>query len=279
MGGRRNKKRQATSSPIRFCSSSSSENMEELFENMSKKLDAMQTQLSKLSKLDTLEDSVNQLLKENSALKEEVAGISAELKKKDEAIQQLTDQLNRCDQDARSKSLRIVGLPVNLNSTPEAIVDAVYDNIIQPVLLAAASKGEIRENAIPDKQFIIDNAFVIPTKKGASPPVIVKLASQFTRNIIFRYKKDVLPKSLHPETHRERCKYAIFEDLSPGNHALLRSFLDDKRVKSAWSYNGQIKFKLLNSETIYRAKSLTDTVDTIVKPGAAAAAFEAALAT
>jgi len=50
-------------------------------------------------------------------------------------------------------------------------------------------------------------------------------------------------------------------------------------VKSAWSYNGQIKFKLLNSETIYRAKSLTDTVDTIVKPGAAAAAFEAALAT
>jgi hypothetical protein len=144
--------------------------MEELFENMSKKLEAMQTQLSNLSKLDTLEDSVNQLLKENTALKEEVAGISAELKKKDEAIQQLTDQLNRCDQDARSKSIRIVGLPVNLNSTPEAIVDAVYDNIIQPVLHAAASKGEIRENAIPDKQFIIDNAFVIPTKKGASPP-------------------------------------------------------------------------------------------------------------
>jgi hypothetical protein len=50
-------------------------------------------------------------------------------------------------------------------------------------------------------------------------------------------------------------------------------------VKSAWSYNGQIKFKLLNNETIYRAKSLTDTVDTIVKPSAAAAAFEAALAT
>jgi chromosome segregation ATPase len=149
MGGRRNKKRQATSSPIRFCSSSSSDNnMEELFENMSKKLDAMHTQLSKLSKLDTLEDSVNQLLKENTALKEEVAGISAELKKKDEAIQQLTDQLNRCDQDARSKSLRIVGLPVNLNSTPEAIVD--NDNIIQPVLHAAASKVEIRENAIPD---------------------------------------------------------------------------------------------------------------------------------
>jgi hypothetical protein len=53
--------------------------------------------------------------------------------------------------------------------------------------------------------------------------------------------------------------------------------MDDKRVKSAWSYNGQIKFKLLNNETIYRAKSINDTVDTIVKPGAAAAAFEAAM--
>jgi len=34
---------------------------------------------------------------------------------------------------------------------------------------------------------------------------------------------------------------------------------------------------MLNSETVYRAKSLTDTVDSIVKPGVAAAAFEAAM--
>jgi hypothetical protein len=251
--------------------------MEELFENMSKKLDAMQAQLGKLSKLDTLEDSVNQLLKENSALKQEVSTISAELKKKDEAIQILTDQLNRCDQDSRCKSLRIIGLPVTANSTPDAVVNVVYQHIIQPVLQAAVSKGEIQDTAIPDKHFLIDNAFVIPTKKGSSPPVIVKLASQFTRNLIFRLKKDALPKSLHPETHKERCQYAIFEDLSPGNHALLRSFNDDKRVKSALSYNGQIKFKLLNSETIYRAKSTNDTVDSIVKPSAAAAAFEAAM--
>jgi hypothetical protein len=251
--------------------------MEELFENMSKKLDAMQAQLGKLSKLDTLEESVNLLLKENTSLKQEVSNISSELKKKDEAIQLLTDQLNRCDQDSRCKSLRIVGLPVTANSTPDAVMNTVYQHIIQPVLHVAVSKGEIRENGIPDMHFLIDNAFVIPSKKGASPPVIVKLASQFTRNLVFRYKKDALPKSLHPESHKERCQFAIFEDLSPGNHALLRSFMDDKRVKSAWSYNGQIKFKLLNNETIYRAKSINDTVDTIVKPGAAAAAFEAAM--
>jgi hypothetical protein len=277
MGGHREKKRQATSSPIAFSSDNSESNIEELFVNMNNKLDAMQSQLTKLSKLDTLEVSVNQLLRENSALKEEVASITAEMKKKDDAIKLLTDQLNRCDQDTRTKSLRIVGLPVNANSAPDAVVDAVFQHILQPVLHAAVSKGEISESAIPAKPFLIDNAFVIPTKKGSSPPVIVKLASQFTRNLVFRYKKDALPKAMNPETHKERCQFAIFEDLSPGNHALLRAFIEDKRVKSAWSYNGQIKFKLQNSDVVYRAKSLSDTVDSIVKPGAAAAAFEAAM--
>jgi septal ring factor EnvC (AmiA/AmiB activator) len=98
--------------------------------------------------------SVNQLLSENNALKQEVAAISAELKKKDDTIQHLTDQLNKCDQDARSKSLCIVGLPVNTSSAPDVVVDAVYQQILQPVLQAAIGKGEIKENAIPDKPFL-----------------------------------------------------------------------------------------------------------------------------
>jgi len=287
MGGRRDKKRIATSSPIAFDSEPNTKEMEELFLSLSSKMDNMQAQLTKvdaiqsqLSKLDvlpSLETVVHQLVKENSILREEVAAISVEMKKKDETIQQLTDQLNRCDQENRSKSLRIIGLPINSNSTPDDVADAVHTNILQPIFQAAVNKGEIRESAIPDKHFIIDNAFAIPSKKGSSPAAIVKLSSQYTRNLVFRLKKDALPKERHPETHKERCKYAIFEDLSPGNHALLRTFADDRRVKSAWSYNGQVKFKMLNSETVYRAKSLTDTVDSIVKPGVAAAAFEAAM--
>jgi hypothetical protein len=251
--------------------------MEELFLSLSSKMDAMQAQLTKLDSLPALETAVHQLVKENSVLREEVATISAELKKKDETIKHLSDQLNRCDQENRSKSLRIVGLPLNANSTSDEVIEAVYTNILQPVIQAAVSKGDIRESAIPDKLLLLDNAYVIPSKKGASPSAIVKLSSQYVRNLVFRHKKEALPKEPHPVSRKERCKYAIFEDLSPGNHALLRTFADDRRVKSAWSYNGQIKFKLLNSETVYRAKSLTDTVDTVVKPGAAAAAFEAAM--
>jgi hypothetical protein len=230
--------------------------MEELFLSLSNKMDAMQAQLTKLDSLPALETAVHQLVKENSVLREEVATISAELKKKDETIKQLSDQLNRCDQDSRSKSLRIVGLPLNANSTTDEVIESVNTNVLQPVIQAAVSKGEIRDSAIPDKLLLLDSAYVIPSKKGTSPSAIVKISSQYVRNLVFRHKKEALPKDHHPETRKERCKYAIFEDLTPGNHALLRTFADDRRVKSAWSYNGQIKFKLLNSETVYRAKSL-----------------------
>jgi cobalamin biosynthesis Mg chelatase CobN len=253
--------------------------MEELFLSLSNKMDAMQAQLTKLDSLPALETAVHQLVKENSILREEVASISAEMKKKDDTIKQLSDQLNRCDQENRSKSLRIIGLPLNSNSTSDEVAEVVFKNVLQPVLSAAIEKGELNPNAIPDKNFLLDNAFVIPPKKGSNPAAIVKLSSQYVRNLVFRFKKEALPKELHPTSGKERCKFAIFEDLSPGNHALLRSFTEDRRVKSAWSwsYNGQIKFKLLNSDTIYRAKSTSDTVDSVVKPGAAAAAFEAAM--
>jgi hypothetical protein len=142
---------------------------------------------------------------------------------------------------------------------------------------AAIDKGELNPNAVPDKNFLLDNAFLIPPKKGPSPAAIVKLSSQNVRNLVFRFKKDALPKELHLVSGKEWCKFAIIEDLSPGNHALLRSFTEDRCGMSVWSYNSQIKFKLVNSDTIYRAKSTSDTVDTVVKPGVAAAAFEAAM--
>ncbi len=47
--------------------------------------------------------------------------------------------------------------------------------------------------------------------------------------------------------------------------AQIRTFQDDIRVKSVWSYGGQVPFKLQDSETVYKAKSLSDTYDSLVK--------------
>jgi hypothetical protein len=108
-----------------------------------------------------------------------------------------------------------VGLPLNTNASPDEVADVVFSSIVQPVIQAAIAKGEIHENAVPDKHFLLDSAFVIPSKKGASPSAIVKLSSQNVWNLVFRHKKDALPKELHPVSRKERCKFAIYEDLSP----------------------------------------------------------------
>lgn len=59
--------------------------------------------------------------------------------------------------------------------------------------------------------------------------------------------------------------YSIFEDLTSSNFTLLGTFKNDERVKAAWTYNGQVKFRLLNDDdTIHKVKNLTDTVDSII---------------
>ena len=45
----------------------------------------------------------------------------------------------------------------------------------------------------------------------------------------------------------------------------MRSLTEDPRTTSIWTYNGQIKFRTKDTDNIYRVRSLTDTVDSILK--------------
>jgi hypothetical protein len=94
----------------------------------------------------------------------------------------------------------------------------------------------------------------------------VKLSSEYLRGLIFKHKKNALPTATDLQSNRVRQKYAIYEDLSTANHQLLRSFVDDPRVKSAWSYGGQIRFKSHLDDTIHKVTSLSATYDSIIKP-------------
>jgi len=62
MGGRRENKRtrQGTSSPISVLSEPDNKEMEELFVSLSNKMDAMQSQLTKLDSLPALESPVGE---------------------------------------------------------------------------------------------------------------------------------------------------------------------------------------------------------------------------
>jgi hypothetical protein len=208
----------------------------------------------------SLDIAVKSLVQENAAIR-------AELAIKDEKIQSLTDQCNKLDQQARSSSLRIIGLDVSTQSSPTTIHDAVYKEILLPILTAAQQAGDIVNMSNMPSHFIISNSFAIPSKKNTGKStVIVKLHSEAIRSLVFRYKKTALPTTTDLSSNRVRNVYSIFEDLSPASHAQFRNFSDDIRVKSVWSFGGQIRFKLHDNEQVYKAKSLADTVDSTVKP-------------
>jgi hypothetical protein len=234
--------------------------MEDSIAQINAKLDMICGKLPMLDKIGEIESKVQVLVNENAALREEIS-------KRDEKIDQLTSQVNKMDQASRATSLRILGLPITSSTPSTAIPDLVLREIIKPCLDSATACGDLPPSTSLPFHLLVTNVFALPSKKGSnSCPVILKLSSEFIRNLIFKHKKDSLPKDTDLTTHRVRNRYSIFEDLTTSNHAVLRSLADDPRVKSVWSYGGQIRFKTQESDTVYKVKNLTDTFDSLVTP-------------
>ncbi len=234
------------------------------------KLDSLCEKIQKLDdiseKIDGLENSIQKLAAENIELRKQVEA-------KDKVIEQLNEKVNKLDQAARSTSLRILGLPVT-SLTPAAEIPAiVFKEILLPCFEAAKQGGDIPPDSRISMLYAIANCFSIPAKKGSpSCPVIIKLNTEFIRGLVFKYKKTALPTMADPSSNKIRPMYSIFKDLSPGNYAHFRTFVEDYRVKTAWSYSGQIRFKLHSGETVFKVSSLSDTVDSITKTKASGAA-------
>ena len=222
-----------------------------------------------MDKLHAMTCQSNEILQKLDKQEGAIADIRAQLevanqqnREKDAIIQRHSDQINACEQALRASSLRILGLPVTKTTPPAEIITIVHENILLPILEAAKEKGEI--DSYPSKRFLIDSAFAIPSKNATSCPVIVKLASSVTRALVFQFKKDVLPSTTDPTTGRTRNRFGVYEDLTAANFAQFRAFSDDERTTAIWTYNGQLKFRVKGKETIFKVKSLQDTVDTLI---------------
>jgi hypothetical protein len=121
--------------------------------------------------------------------------------------------------------------------------------------------------------YAISNCFSIPAKKGSSScPVIVKLNTDFIRGLVFKHKKTALPTMADPSSSRIRPVFSIFEELSPTNYQHFCTIVEDYRVKTAWSYTGQIRFKLHTGDTVFKVTCLSDSVDSITKAKVSGAA-------
>ena len=156
------------------------------------------------SKLESMDSAIHDLRKENSAFREEIAEVRATCTKKDRIISNLTEQVNRLDQAARSNTLRIIGLPITATTPAVDIPNIVFREILTPIIQAAKDNNDLPPSILPIQHFLIDSAFAIPAKKDKPIPVILKLSHSSTRNLIFRHKKAALPTIRDPASNRER---------------------------------------------------------------------------
>jgi hypothetical protein len=237
------------------------------------KLDVICGKLQKMdiieAKLEQVENALCELKHENTFIREELASARRESAEKDKIIASLSDQVNRLDQAARSNSIRILGLPVTAQTPPSDISKIVFEQIVHPCIESAKQSGDFPPMYVPFPSLLIDAAFAIPSKQNSNSPVIVKFSNVTTCNIIFKHKKNALPQVKDPSNNRMRNKFAIYEDLSPGNFALFQLFAKDSRVRSTWSFNGQVRFKTHDSDTMYRVKSSSDTYESLVSANSA----------
>ena len=66
------------------------------------------------------------------------------------------------------------------------------------------------------------------------------------------------------ETSRPRFLYQIFDDLTRTNFQKMKALGDDKRVHQCWATNGQLKFRLVDSDIIRKVSNVFDPIHKIV---------------
>ena len=222
-----------------------------------------------MEKFEILEASLIAVTREKEALKVTVAEQAGELA-------ELRNSLNEREQYARSWSMRILNIPVHKDQETDTryVMQAVYDNLLLPILEGAKGHGDIPH--IPDCDSLLETAHILPAKGDGFKPVIARFYSRYWRNLVFRNRKDYSPRepntaSQPPSNNTRsgaartsRMRFPFFEDLTKATFTKLTAIKQQENVISAWTVNGSIRFKLKDNTTIFRVNKLQDTLEDII---------------
>ena len=217
-------------------------------------LNAIKTRLDKVDSLETKLDEMNKKLDstiaENTELKKTVAAQA-------KTIEELQNGLDSVERHQRSWSVRVLNVPLTTEEErdPQRTMDKVYNLLLQPILEGARADGAIR--AVPSCDQLLETAHVLPGKAGSSKPVIVRFAKRTYKSLCFRYRRDFAPSaSVRGDPEKQRHLYPFFDDLTRAAAHKLSELKASESVHSAWSINGQIRYKLKNSDQVLRVKSV-----------------------
>jgi hypothetical protein len=218
---------------------------------------SIQLLITSVSQIKTKLDSVDSRLDAIAALQTQVNTLTKE-------TEYLKKTINNLDQEARCKTVRIIGLAISeadikQHGQDKAIMKKAYDKLIKPILAAAKVKGEIETipvllNVLEQGRFA--GRGVMDQQGRSLPPICsVSFTNRFLRNVVMRYKKDNIPSPTDAERAAGINRFAIVEDLTSVNAKRLKEYRDDSRVSRAWTVDGRIRFVLAASPDVIRKAS------------------------
>ncbi len=245
--------------------------IEDLAKLMTAQYNGISNRLDNFSnRFDSLEAKMEELSEENAELKEAVKERETTISNLSKTVSDLEARLNKMDQYNRSWSVRIlnVSLTDNEASNAAAVKQRAYE-VFLPILEGAVRDGALP--VVPSADQLLEVAHILPGKSGQAKPIICRFCNRNTRSTCFRLKKDYAARtppasaSRAGATSEGRYLYPFYEDLSAANFGLLCDLNGDSRVKVAWSMNGQIRFRLTNSEDVKKVPFGVLDIDSILK--------------
>jgi hypothetical protein len=265
-------------------------------DQLSKQAEQLANISTQVQKVDVIESDIKNIRTLVVSLKEENKELRAMIKQKDSQLDDmqkningLETRLNNLEQHHRGWSARVLNIhttPAD-EADPPAMIQKVFNLALLPILEGAVRMGKL--TSIPSAEQILEVAHVLPGKPGLPKPIIMRFFSRNMRNLIFQLKKDFAEREpdrragggevsarsrvgAGPEEgsgdgngRRGRYRYPLYDDLTKANLAKMRAIAQDERVHACWSVNGQIRFKLKNSEAVKRVTSVLEPLDELLK--------------
>jgi hypothetical protein len=239
--------------------------MEELVGTISGQLENILEQLQKANqRLDDqeerftkLEAMLNANMLENTVLKEQLLN-------KDNDIKLLKSKINDVEMHQRSYNIRVFNMELdgNTNNTRN-VKQQVYDKLLRPVLDGAVTKGRL--DSVPPADQLLETAHILPGKEGKTKPIICRFYDRFYRTTFLQLRREFAPKSTSTTTNRNAAYlYPTYEDMSSDMFKKMREINNNAAVKSCWAAGGILRFKLEDSDNIYRVHCIYDPVEKIV---------------
>ncbi len=222
------------------------------FESLETKIDRLQTQLEEITT-------------ENKQLKDENTKLRTSHQQQSATINELRTNLDGVERHQRSWSIRVNNIPLSdaEERDPSLTMKKVYDLLLHPILVGARERGAVR--AVPDCDQLLETAHVLPGRPGSAKPIIVRFAKRPLRAICFRHRKEFAPTTTsRGDPDRERQLYPFHDDLTRAAAHKMSEIQADPSVQACWSINGQLRFKLKDSDRVKRVKSVFDDLETIL---------------